>query len=43
MSDSLSNQMLAQIELYAHAENYEKQVYVVPRAPRREGRPPSRK
>jgi adenosylhomocysteinase len=31
MSNSFSNQVLAQIELYAHAENYEKKVYVLPK------------
>jgi adenosylhomocysteinase len=31
MSNSFSNQVLAQIELYAHGENYEKQVYVLPK------------
>jgi adenosylhomocysteinase len=31
MSNSFTNQVLAQIELYAHAERYEKQVYVLPK------------
>ena len=31
MSNSFTNQVLAQIELYAHAENYEKRVYVLPK------------
>jgi adenosylhomocysteinase len=31
MSNSFSNQVLAQIELYAHGENYEKKVYVLPK------------
>jgi adenosylhomocysteinase len=31
MSNSFSNQVLAQIELYAHGENYEAQVYVLPK------------
>jgi len=31
MSNSFSNQVLAQIELYAHGENYETQVYVLPK------------
>ena len=31
MSNSFSNQVLAQIELYAHGENYEKAVYVLPK------------
>jgi adenosylhomocysteinase len=31
MSNSFTNQVLAQIELYAHAENYQKQVYVLPK------------
>ncbi|MHB1173091.1 MAG: adenosylhomocysteinase [Lacisediminihabitans sp.] len=31
MSSSFSNQVLAQIELYAHAENYERKVYVLPK------------
>jgi adenosylhomocysteinase len=31
MSNSFTNQVLAQIELYAHAENYAKQVYVLPK------------
>ena len=31
MSTSFANQVLAQIELYAHGENYGKQVYVLPK------------
>ena len=31
MSNSFTNQVLAQIELYAHGENYSKQVYVLPK------------
>jgi adenosylhomocysteinase len=31
MSNSFSNQVLAQIELYAHGENYATEVYVLPR------------
>ncbi|MES2092870.1 MAG: adenosylhomocysteinase [Actinomycetota bacterium] len=31
MSNSFTNQVLAQIELYAHAENYERKVYVLPK------------
>ena len=31
MSNSFTNQVLAQIELWAHGENYEKQVYVLPK------------
>ncbi len=31
MSNSFSNQVLAQIELFAHGENYEKKVYVLPK------------
>ncbi|HWR85971.1 MAG TPA: adenosylhomocysteinase, partial [Rhodoglobus sp.] len=31
MSNSFSNQVLAQIELYAHREGYEKNVYVLPK------------
>jgi adenosylhomocysteinase len=31
MSNSFSNQVLAQIELYAHGENYERDVYVLPK------------
>ena len=31
MSNSFSNQVLAQIELYAHGENYDRQVYVLPK------------
>lgn len=31
MSNSFTNQVLAQIELYAHGENYDKQVYVLPK------------
>ncbi|MFP7834018.1 adenosylhomocysteinase [Marisediminicola sp. LYQ134] len=31
MSTSFTNQVLAQIELYAHGENYEKKVYVLPK------------
>ncbi|MDQ1596720.1 MAG: adenosylhomocysteinase [Microbacteriaceae bacterium] len=31
MSNSFTNQVLAQIELYAHGENYEKRVYVLPK------------
>ncbi len=32
MSNSFTNQVLAQIELYAHGENYEKKVYVLPKS-----------
>ncbi len=31
MSNSFTNQVLAQIELYAHGENYTKEVYVLPK------------
>ncbi|MGI8573583.1 MAG: adenosylhomocysteinase [Solirubrobacteraceae bacterium] len=31
MSNSFTNQVIAQIELYAHTENYEKRVYVLPK------------
>jgi len=31
MSNSFTNQVLAQIELYAHGEKYGKQVYVLPK------------
>jgi adenosylhomocysteinase len=31
MSNSFTNQVLAQIELFAHAENYQEQVYVLPK------------
>ena len=31
MSNSFTNQVLAQIELYAHGEKYDKQVYVLPK------------
>jgi len=31
MSTSFTNQVLAQIELYAHGENYERKVYVLPK------------
>jgi len=31
MSNSFTNQVLAQIELYAHGENYERKVYVLPK------------
>jgi adenosylhomocysteinase len=31
MSASFSNQVLAQIELYAHGEKYTNQVYVLPK------------
>ena len=31
MSNSFANQVLAQIELYAHGENYENRVYVLPK------------
>ncbi|GAB3144683.1 adenosylhomocysteinase [Marisediminicola antarctica] len=31
MSTSFANQVLAQVELYAHGENYGKQVYVLPK------------
>ena len=31
MSTSFANQVLAQIELYAHGENYETAVYVLPK------------
>ena len=39
MSNSFTNQVLAQIELWQHPEKYEHKVYVLPQAPRREGRP----
>jgi adenosylhomocysteinase len=32
MSASFTNQVLAQLELWQHAERYEKQVYVLPKA-----------
>ena len=38
MSNSFSNQTIAQIELFTKNDDYEKQVYVLPEAPRREGR-----
>ncbi len=31
MSNSFTNQVLAQIELWTHPENYEKEVYVLPK------------
>jgi len=31
MSASFSNQVIAQIELYSHYQNYKKQVYVLPK------------
>ncbi len=31
MSNTFANQVLAQIELYAHGENYTTQVYVLPK------------
>jgi len=31
MSNSFTNQVLAQIELFAHGDNYDKQVYVLPK------------
>src|SRR5699024_12607161 len=31
MSNSLTNQVLAQIELFCHGDNYPKQVYVLPK------------
>ncbi len=31
MSNSFTNQVLAQIELYAHTEQYDKQVYILPK------------
>jgi adenosylhomocysteinase len=31
MSTSFSNQVLAQIELYVHGDNYDKNVYVLPK------------
>ncbi len=31
MSNSFTNQVLAQIELWAHGENYDRQVYVLPK------------
>jgi adenosylhomocysteinase len=31
MSNSFTNQTLAQIELWAHAENYENKVYMLPK------------
>ena len=42
MSNSFSNQTIAQIELFTKNDEYEKQVYVLPEAPRREGRPRAR-
>ena len=39
MSNSFTNQTIAQIELFTKNDEYEKQVYVLPEAPRREGRP----
>ena len=41
MSNSFTNQTIAQIELFTKNDEYEKQVYVLPEAPRREGRPPA--
>jgi adenosylhomocysteinase len=32
MSNSFTNQVLAQIELFAHGERYQHQVYVLPKA-----------
>jgi adenosylhomocysteinase len=32
MSASFTNQVLAQLELWQHAERYEKKVYVLPKA-----------
>ena len=39
MSNSFTNQTIAQIELFTKTAEYEKQVYVAAQAPRREGRP----
>ena len=39
MSNSFTNQTIAQIELFTKTDEYEKKVYVLPEAPRREGRP----
>ena len=41
MSNSFTNQTIAQIELFTKTEEYDKQVYVLPEAPRREGRAPA--
>ena len=41
MSSSFSNQTIAQIELFTKTDEYEKHVYVLPEAPRREGRAPA--
>jgi hypothetical protein len=40
MSASFTNQVLAQIELFTSHGKYENKVYVLPKAPRREGRRP---
>ena len=41
MSNSFTNQTIAQIELFTKNDEYEKRVYVLPEAPRREGRAPA--
>ena len=40
MSNSFTNQTIAQIELFSKNDEYEKKVYVLPKAPGREGRAP---
>ena len=37
MSNSFTNQVIAQIELFGHTDSYEKRVYTLAQAPRREG------
>ncbi len=41
MSNSFSNQVIAQIELFTHNDFYEHKVYTLAQAPRREGRSPA--
>ena len=43
MSNSFTNQVIAQIELFTRTEDYEIGVHVLPEAPGREGRAPARR
>ena len=41
MSNSFTNQVMAQIEIFTHPDFYERKVYTLPEAPRRGGGPPA--
>ena len=41
MSNSFTNQVIAQIELFTHTDFYERKVYTLPEAPRRESCTPA--